>query len=409
VPADGRSALAPPAPLRGADDASFAHHSVVERLPAILRRVIEENTFPPGVQEALHQLHAEIPATPLHPITDPGAPDLDDWNGYIRNLDGADWLEAPWFVAETYFYRRIVAATGYLTGPLHHQDPFAYQKDTALRTRRAAIRGFARAVNRVLRSRPLTPKGLGTLLAQSLWGNRADLSLWAADDDDRGDLNQTDDHLLADHRDRAATHLLDHAPNASVLFVADNAGLELVGDLCLIDALLTGGVADRVTMHVKLHPTFVSDVVVPDVGTTLTFLRDSVDRRVQKMGGRLQEHLDAGRLAVVDDPFWTSPLPLWDMPDRVAGAMRDHDLTVLKGDANYRRMLGDRHWPYTTPLAEAAGYVPAPTLALRTMKAEVAVGLSQSDMNRAAAHGADWSVNGEWGLIQLATPTGGEQ
>jgi hypothetical protein len=153
----------------------------------------------------------------------------------------------------------------------------------------------------------------------------------------------------------------------------------------------------------------VSDVVVPDVGTTLTFLRDSVDRRVQKMGGRLQEHLDAGRLAVVDDPFWTSPLPLWDMPDRVAGAMRDHDLTVLKGDANYRRMLGDRHWPYTTPLAEAAGYVPAPTLALRTMKAEVAVGLSQSDMNRAAAHGADWSVNGEWGLIQLATPTGGEQ
>jgi len=394
--------LAPPAPLRGTDGASFAHYSIVVRLPEILRRVLNENTFPPGVQEALQQLHAEIPSTPLYPIDDPGAPDVDAWAESIASLNGASWLEAPWFFAETYFYRRIIAATGYFSGPLYHEDPFESQKDAALRMSRGSIRRFARRVSGALRSRPPTDTDLQALIGQSLWGNRADLSLWAADEDQRGALDQPDDRLLADHRQRVVSDLIDHAPHGRLLFVADNAGLELVGDLCLLDALLTGGIISTVTMHVKSHPTFVSDVVLPDVGRTIAFLRDSVDRRVQKMGGRLQEHLDAGRILVDDDLFWTSPHPLWDMPERISNQMREHDLTILKGDANYRRMLGDRHWPYTTPLSDATAYLPAPTLALRTMKAEVAVGLSQKDMNRAAAVDPDWSISGEWGLIQYA-------
>ncbi|HHP7238234.1 damage-control phosphatase ARMT1 family protein [Longibacter sp.] len=394
--------LAPPTPLRGTDGSSFAHYSIVVRLPEILRRVLDENPFPPGVQEALQQLHAEIPSTPLYPIDDPGAPDVDAWTEYVERLNGATWLEAPWFFAETYFYRRIIAATGYFSGPLYHEDPFRSEKETGLRMNRSSIRRFARRVSNALRSRPPTDADVQDLIGQSLWGNRADLSLWAADEDKRGALDQPDDRLLADHRQRVVSDLIDHGPNGRLFFVADNAGLELVGDLCLLDALLSGGVISTVTMHVKSHPTFVSDVVIPDVGRTIAFLRDSVDRRVQKMGGRLQEHRDAGRILVDDDPFWTSPHPLWDMPERIADPMRAHDLTILKGDANYRRMLGDRHWPYTTPLSDATAYLPAPTLALRTMKAEVAVGLSQKDINRAAAAGQNWAISGEWGLIQYA-------
>ncbi|PEN15287.1 hypothetical protein CRI94_03130 [Longibacter salinarum] len=406
VSADGRSSIAPPAPLRGIDNSSFAHFSIVKRLPEILRRVLHDNTFPPGVEESLMRLHAEIPGTPLHPIDEKGAPDLDAWAAHIDNLDGENWLEVPWFFAETYFYRRIVAATGYLTKPLHHVDPFSYQKSAGLRTNRASIRRFARVVEDALRERPLTQEAMGALLAQSLWGNRADLSLWAADDDDRGPLDQSDDHLFVDDRDRTARLLRNHAPDARLLFVADNAGLELVGDLCLIDGLLTGGIASQVRIHVKSHPTFVSDAVHADVGATITFLRDSINRHAQKLGGRLQEHVDAGRIAVEDDFYWTSPLPLWEMPARISEMMREHDLTILKGDANYRRMLGDRHWPYTTPTEVATSYLPAPTLALRTMKAEVAVGLSQNDMNRAALSGQNWATSGEWGFVQLSSRGG---
>ena len=404
---DDRLSIAPPPPLRGADEGSFAHHSVVERLPVILRRVLDENNVPPSVVTALNQLVGEIPATPLHPIDDPGAGDTSDWNRYVANLDGDDWLDAPWFFVETYFYRRIVAATGYLTEPLYHVDPFSYQKKIGLSSNRAAIRSMARVLTRSLRNRPLSRGALGTLLRQSLWGNRADLSLWAADDDSRGDLAQTDDYLVADHREAVADVLADTAPNANILIVADNAGLEFVGDLCLMDGLLSGKVASNIHVHVKSHPTFVSDVVVPDVGDTVTFLRRSVDRRVQKLGGRLQDHLDAGRITVDDPFFWTSPLPLWQMPTDIEAEMRNADLVILKGDANYRRLLGDRRWPYDTPLSDATGYVPTPTLALRTLKSEVAAGLDPSDIERAASASPDWDTAGEWGMIQLSHPVEG--
>lgn len=404
VSLDDRLSIAPPSPLRGADEDSFAHHSVVERLPTILRRVLDENDLPPSVVAALNQLVGEIPATPLHPIVDPGAGDTSDWNRYVESLDGADWLAAPWFFVETYFYRRIVAAVGYLTEPLYHVDPFSHQKQVGLTSNRAAIRSMARVLSRTLRDRPLSKNALGTLLQQSLWGNRADLSLWAADDDSRGELAQSDDYLLADHREGVADLLRDAAPGANILVVADNAGLELVGDLCLMDGLLSGNLASSIHVHVKSHPTFVSDVVVPDVGDTVTFLRDSVDRRVQKLGGRLQNHLDAGRIAINHHFFWTSPLPLWQMPADVEAEMRDADLVILKGDANYRRLLGDRHWPYDTPLPDATGYVPTPTLALRTLKSEIAAGLDPSAIERASSASPDWDTNGEWGMIQLSHP-----
>lgn len=403
VPEEPYSSISAPPPLRGADENSFAHRSVVERLPRIVRRVLRENTFPESVREALQRLHGEIPATPLRPIIDDGAPDSEAWNATVEEVDGADWLEAPWFFVETYFYRRIVAATGYFTGPLVHEDPFDQQKTTGLRSNRTAIRAFARTTEDALRRRPVTPSSISALLSQSLWGNRADLSLWAADEDDRGELAQSDAHLLVDHRDTAGKILHASAPKSEILFVADNAGLELVGDLCLIDALLSGGIADAVRLDVKSHPTFVSDAVPDDVGRTIRFLRDSINRRTQKLGGRLQAHRDAGRLQVEDDFFWTSPLPLWRMPDRVRQRMKRADLVVLKGDAHYRRMLGDRHWPFDTPLDNATGYLPSPTLALRTLKSEVAVGLSEEAMARARADSADWAVNGEWGVVQCTS------
>jgi len=75
----------------------------------------------------------------------------------------------------------------------------------------------------------------------------------------------------------------------------------------------------------------------------------------------------------------------------------------LKGDAHYRRMLGDRHWPFDAPLDDATGYLPSPTLALRTLKSEVAVGLSEEAMARARAGSADWAINGEWGVVQCTS------
>jgi D-3-phosphoglycerate dehydrogenase len=66
------------------------------------------------------------------------------------------------------------------------------------------------------------------------------------------------------------------------------------------------------------------------------------------------------------------------MPPSLRQVLAQSDLVINKGDANYRCLVGDCHWPYTTPFADIVAYFPAPLLALRTLKAELAVGLMLS-------------------------------
>jgi hypothetical protein len=83
-------------------------------------------------------------------------------------------------------------------------------------------------------------------------------------------------------------------------------------------------------------------------------------------------------------------------------ALAESNLLIFKGDANYRRLLGDRHWPYTTPFAAIVHNPPAPVLALRTLKAELAAGLQREQISRLDRREPEWMVNGRWGVIQFA-------
>jgi hypothetical protein len=79
-------------------------------------------------------------------------------------------------------------------------------------------------------------------------------------------------------------------------------------------------------------------------------------------------------------------------------------LVILKGDVNYRRLLGDRHWPHTTRLEEVAAGFPAPLLVLRTLKGEILVGLAPGQATALAAQDPTWLINGQRGLIHLCQP-----
>jgi hypothetical protein len=76
-------------------------------------------------------------------------------------------------------------------------------------------------------------------------------------------------------------------------------------------------------------------------------------------------------------------------------------LVIIKGDANYRRLLGDSRWPTTVPAATAVPYFPAPFVALRTLKSDPIVGLPPSLAEQLDQTDAAWRVNGQWGLIQM--------
>lgn len=376
-------ALPLPPPLRGADPDSFARDTVLRRLPAIAGRVLAENDLDPEAARAVAALAAEIPSTPLRPLADDAAPDLALWQGYLAPYAGQDWLAVPWFLAETYFYRRILEAVGYFRprSGAFGRDPYARQKRLGLEQTALAELGDE-------------PLPLDAALRGALWGNQADLSLWPADAGD-GPGGAT---LLADDGPVALAHLEALiAGSATVDVVLDNAGAELAHDLLLADALLSRGL--HVRLHAKAHPTFVSDATAGDVRDTLTWLADRSGPGAA--AERLIAALATGRLTLHDDWFWTSPLAGWEMPEALYRTLATSGLLISKGDANYRRWLGDRHWPVETPLEAVLGYAPAPLLLLRTCKSEVAIGLDQARVAAAAARDPQWMTNGRWGLVQF--------
>ncbi len=414
MPCDGP--LPPvPDPIRGLGGSSFAYTSIVQRLPEIARQLLPEiarqmlaeNEFRPQVLEAIEQLIQEIPAGRIRPLNGSGAPDAAEWSAYVTPYVSQNWLEVPWFFAETYFYRRILEATGYFRSePDRRVDPFWHQKD----------RGLSSAVRLLGREKePDSGSGLAgdQILAShfllALWGNQADLSMWPGGDGPdagTGGENQSSRILVDDRREVSAyLSALAERP-VRVDFLMDNAGHELVADLRLAGYILASGLAEMVTLHLKNHPTFVSDAVVADVRHSVAVLAGG-EGSAAEIGRQLQGYLDAGQLALTDHPFWTSPLAMWQMPAPLKDELAAADLLISKGDANYRRLLGDRRWPYTTPLADIICYLPAPLVALRTLKSEVAAGLRPGQPESLAQEDPAWLVDGLWGVIQFEGGLGG--
>jgi len=395
-----------PDSLRGSDADSFTHYTITTRFPNIARRVLKENNFPPAIAARLESLIADIPNAPIRRLDDPAAPDVGDWEGYTVPYLGQNWLEVPWFFVETYSYRRILEATGYFEkGEMKGLDPYAQQKRLGLETAAEEIQTLSKQVDDWLKQPTQRNEALTALLTADLWGNQADLCMWVAGGEDQP--SHTDDakaqaHILLNHSEAVVAHLSGLAKkNARVDFIVDNAGFELVGDLALADFLLSSGMAAAVRFHLKPHPTFVSDATIEDVRQTLANLAANANPAVRAMATRLQGRLSRAHFRLLEDWFWTSPLPFWEMPASLRRKLSEADLLISKGDANYRRLLGDRHWPFTTPFDDIVGYLPAPLLALRTFKSEVAAGLHPEQVADLDKNDPDWLINGKWGVIQF--------
>jgi uncharacterized protein with ATP-grasp and redox domains len=399
-----------PQPLRGLEIPSFTHYSIVTRLPEIARRTLGENDFRPDTVARIQQLIDEIPAAPIRHLEMPSAPDTAEWISYTQAFNGLNWLEVPWFFAEEYFYQRILEATGYFEpGSGWQQDPFSYQKRRGLETTADEIHALCERLDGLLAaSQPGAQhsQALGQLLLVDLWGNQNDLSLWpAADQPEANDgqpvaLREAQEHILDNHLEEVLDHLarLDSG-QSRVDMIVDNAGFELVCDLALADYLLSGWHAARVNLHIKLQPVFVSDALSKDIADTLAFLDRHSALAARSLAERLESHLASGRLVLRSDPFWTSPLAMWDASTSLITELAQAQLLICKGDANYRRLLGDRHWGMDLPFARVVDYLPVPVLALRTLKSEIAVGI---EADRIPLNEPDWMSSGRWGLVQFS-------
>ena len=96
---------------------------------------------------------------------------------------------------------------------------------------------------------------------------------------------------------------------------------------------------------------------------------------------------------------------MWEMPEPLRSDLKNRcDLAFVKGDANYRRLLGDRYWDYTSPFKDVVGcYFPCPVCSLRTLKAEVGCGMEKEQVERAKGLDDEWMVNGRFGVVQFGS------
>jgi hypothetical protein len=493
---DGGTDSLLPSPIRSNRVGTWAYDTMTRRIiEEIFPRILSENELylreHSKVAHSLEELRQGLRSGRngyLHDISDDGL-DCKDWNVVLQSLEhdfsqeevhesdsgvgrhgSRNWLDAPWLIVETYFYRRVVQAfdffkTGY--------DCFSFQKQQGLLRALPELETLAKTMN-IEGSKISVEDKINSLtiaILSSLWGNRMDLSIWpVAHGHSSGASSSQRTNAITGSEDEVITKesmssilsqtahilvqssepfILDNNLSVVVEYLAsctiegqkrcveiwvDNAGYELATDLILAETLLATNTADIVLLRVKAHPTFVSDVTAQDVAHTIEMMNGSSSvSSIQELGRRLSLRLTSNQLIVKESFFLCQGLACWDMPaDHVKYEGEDLEtlcatepkLIIVKGDANYRRLLGDRHWSWDACVSKVFSYWPVPILALRTFKAEIGIGVmvetrvtnvgtgdsTTTNENRHmefSVNGmtlpSDWQVSGRYALIQFAS------
>jgi uncharacterized protein with ATP-grasp and redox domains len=376
-------------PVTGADVGSFAHFTIKKRLPEIVKRIIEGAGGRGDSKEKLKTLldnitHGKIgffPAT---------GPDIQLWMGYLNPHLGKTWLEAPFYFVEAYFYRMVLDAVNYFEDL---RDPFKTQKmdDIAdnLPKMIQLVAQFENNPDMDIRH------NLETLLQLSLWGNKSDLSQLKLDRTVRHD-----DDLLIDDADKIAKLISGGISRVDI--VLDNAGMELFTDLLLAEWLISQNLAGQVVLHAKAYPTFVSDATADDVDILIKLLEKNELLSTKAFINSFKHISQKDRIILLNHEFWNAPLHFYEMPEAIQKELSKSDLVIFKGDANYRRIFGDRVIPYDMQPESLSSYLPSKSASIRILKSEIITGIPKEKSSRLTNEMRnEWLVSGRFGIIQF--------
>ena len=77
-------------------------------------------------------------------------------------------------------------------------------------------------------------------------------------------------------------------------------------------------------------------------------------------------------------------------------------LVIFKGDLNYRKLMGDFNWEHTKTLEAVLreyNFQPTSIATVRTIKADLCVGLTPGKAEELSQKKKNWMITGEYGLI----------
>lgn len=372
-----------PPELLNNDPHGYAWKVWRDRTPKLIGQIRDAHPYGPGQRRALDALLEEIFSGRMEPLG-ADAHDHEIWAEWGAGYFGKPWLDTPFLWSESYFYRRLLEAVDFFKpGPWYWVDPFEYLKTTELRDL-----GLEEDLGALA-----DEQGQAKLLA-SLWGNRADLGFRIGQ---TGTPQPEAELLVADDSAKVWDAL---KAAGEVIVVCDNAGRELLADLVLVDHLLEHDLAASVSLHVKPQAYYVSDATTFDFVTCLRRLSET-NGTAAEIAGRLWTAATTERLLPYTHSFYCAPWCYRRMPADLAAEFERASLTVMKGDLNYRRLVGDRDWPPTTPFNDAASYFPGAVAALRTLKSDVVTGIDPDVRKELDASQQPWRTDGSHGLCQF--------
>lgn len=413
-----------PTPLSAKFEGSFAYSTVKDRLPDILTKALDtfhrewktwksdesnEETRAAEAKAVIGQLsklhYLMMTDKELEDLEYEERPDFFTWKAAFekeRENQGSPltWFSSRWLFVECYLYRRIADLFLYHSRHFHSYDPFESQKQASLKDNIESVRTIGRYVTNEAST-------VRDWLELSLWGNRCDLSLSSTTpsfDNIVERLKQlkamilvNDIKVVLDRIDQLKNQV---DVNQIVDIVLDNAGFEFFTDLCLMHCLTTNLPSlQKLRIHVKSYPWFVSDVMSKDVPWTLEILKS--DSELSSLAMNWSSWISSGKWEVIDSNFWTLPYDYNQMPEidpQLYSSFQKSSLTILKGDLNYRKLLGDLDWPHETPFETTLrNFKPGFLVALRTNKADLICGLENES---SLTLPGNYLVSGQYAVIQ---------
>ena len=357
---------------------SFASYTVKNRLPLIVRSVIDNNSFGDETTGRLECLFRNIPDAELTLLADSSRAGKKINAEITRHK--YRWNNAPFIFVENYLYHLLKEICDY---PNTKYDYFAFKKNDDVLSKKDALSGaIEKFLNPDIHD---SNESIKPVLHSNLFGNTADLS-------QIGTLGKTPAKLLIDDSDKVDAVLAD---SSQIDIVLDNSGEELLYDLLFSCWLLDRAKTGKVNLHFKTFPYFVSDAMKSD----FYFLLDELSKHKtgKIFSDIISNHIKKGKLILYEDDFWTDSNDFLSIPGRIKKTFAESDLVVFKGDLNYRKLVEDRHWSFSMDTAELVKHMGRNCLIIRILKSELITGLA----NVPDTANTEWMYNSKYGIIQF--------
>ncbi len=307
------------------------------RIPAILRTAEDGQS-----EQAIKQLRAigrSVEADGPMVLSLEGWP-FAGWEDMPRRVNGKRPSQAPFFDFEYWLYFRILQSVRFSET---RTDPFRAIKHRDIDKHLAWAESALTAT-----------KTFEDALRLSLAANAHDLSQVSMPDK----TTEIGGNLLT----------LDPGEINRLNLIADNFGQEFAGDLVL--AVIAAEHGMEVVIHVKQLPMFVSDTTSDDVTILLDRLKPDTG-----FGNRLLKTVRQGLVRFASNAIWSAPQFFNRLPAEELGTGH-RVLTIIKGDLNFRRALGDVSVEIETPFDKLAVLPAAPMLSLRSIKSYCVAGIT---------------------------------